>query len=625
MSQSNADKLRAQGIPVPMSTTSGQTKVRCPRCASKAKHKNKTDLSVDIDKGIWNCHNAGQCTYSGSVNKYIAPEKNYTKPAPRTNVTPLHQSVVDWFKARLISQQTLLKLNVMDGWKWFHDKGEIPDGQQWSMIFPYYENGELVNNKYRSAHKQFTFEQNAKLIFWNIDAIKGKKECAIVEGEIDLLTCEEAGFDDTTSVPNGASKSDNSRLEYLDNCWEAFEDKEKIILMTDDDEAGRALRSELIRRFGPERCWTVQYGEGCKDPNEHALKFGILSIKELRDNAQPCPIAGVFTAMDMWQVVTDLYAKGLPPGSRIGLRDSDTNEELISFSPGQMTVITGTPNSAKSETADHLMLNLAVQHDWRFAIHSPENYPKELHMIKLMEKLVNRHFSDISSSVGRLTNADMIRCRDFIEDHFFFLSSEKSSRRTFSLDDILYYGKSMLKRYGIKGIVIDPWNKLDHRRTTGFSTHDYIGESLTKVTNFDQDHSIHTFIVAHPTKLEKVKDFRKPKDGSTQAGGMIYPIVTLYDIADSSHWFNMTDNGISLYRNYNDGTTDMIVQKVKNKHEGQVGSIKFIYNKLTGRLTPINCLDSGDWLKTGGISVSAPAINFTEIVQDNSDQPHPLD
>ena len=42
--------------------------------------------------------------------------------------------------------------------------------------------------------------------------------------------------------PNGATLNSNN-LDYLDNCIDYFEDKEKIILAVDSDEAGQALQS----------------------------------------------------------------------------------------------------------------------------------------------------------------------------------------------------------------------------------------------------------------------------------------------------------------------------------------------------------------------------------------------
>ena len=40
--------------------------------------------------------------------------------------------------------------------------------------------------------------------------------------------------------------------------------------------------------------------------------------------------------------------------------------------PGELTIVTGVPNSGKSEWIDALLANLAEQHDWCFAMCSME-------------------------------------------------------------------------------------------------------------------------------------------------------------------------------------------------------------------------------------------------------------
>lgn len=82
------------------------------------------------------------------------------------------------------------------------------------------------------------------------------------------------------SVPNGASS-----LGFVDEYFELFEDKERIFLATDNDRAGIEMRDELIRRLGAERCCLVTFGEGCKDANDHLVKYGKESLCECLLNA----------------------------------------------------------------------------------------------------------------------------------------------------------------------------------------------------------------------------------------------------------------------------------------------------------------------------------------------------
>jgi len=51
-----------------------------------------------------------------------------------------------------------------------------------------------------------------------------------------------AGVSNVVSVPNGATLNSNN-LDYLDNCIDYFEDKEKIIIAVDNDPPGQALQS----------------------------------------------------------------------------------------------------------------------------------------------------------------------------------------------------------------------------------------------------------------------------------------------------------------------------------------------------------------------------------------------
>ena len=45
--------------------SSGQFKRLCPQCSHQRKKKYDTCLSIDLDQGVWNCHN---CGWSGGLN-----------------------------------------------------------------------------------------------------------------------------------------------------------------------------------------------------------------------------------------------------------------------------------------------------------------------------------------------------------------------------------------------------------------------------------------------------------------------------------------------------------------------------------------------------------------------------
>lgn len=62
---------------------------------------------------------------------------------------------------------------------------------------------------------------------------------------------------------------------------------------------------------------------------------------------------------------------------------------LAQVAPGEVTIVTGVPNSGKSEWLDALAVNLARQHGWRFAVCSMEKRARD-HARQLLEKIAGK-------------------------------------------------------------------------------------------------------------------------------------------------------------------------------------------------------------------------------------------
>ena len=114
------------------------------------------------------------------------------------------------------------------------------------------------------------------------------------------------------SVPNGATLNQNN-LDYLDNCIDYFENKDKIILAVDQDEAGMALQHEFIRRLGDENCYLVEFHDG-NDANKYLDKYGPEEIGNLAVMAKPVPLDNVYTLKDLEEDVKDVVENGFNTG-----------------------------------------------------------------------------------------------------------------------------------------------------------------------------------------------------------------------------------------------------------------------------------------------------------------------
>lgn len=556
---------RKYGIEISTSKQSGQHKTTCPNCKDSRGNPRDKSLSVNLDDGTFLCHH---CQWSGCVAEEDEYEKQqriaewkrthtkqYAKPMPKQQCE-VETKAGAWFKSRGISKATLKAMRITEGAEFMPQDG----CERNTIQFNYYRDGELVNVKFRTGDKHFKFCKDAELIPYNLDGIAGQKTCIITEGEMDALSYYEAGFHNVTSVPNGGA---GKNLDFLDDYIEShFEDKETIYIASDTDKVGCHLRDELIHRFGIDRCKVVEYGEGCKDANEHLMKYGLASLKETIANAREIPLEGVFTTPDFEPSFDEYFRNGLQKGVTIGHQNFD---DICSFETKRLCIVTGIPSSGKSEFIDEMAVRLNIRYGWRFAMFSPENMPVEYHGAKLVEKFVGKKFGRSTMEYSEYEMA-----KRHLEKNFFWIMPKDSNR----LDDILEKGKSLVRRKGIKCLVIDPYNRIESEQPAGMNETQYISKVLDKLTNFAQVNDVLVILMAHPKKMYK-----------DATGKMERP--NLYDISGSANFYNKADFGLVVHRNKEEGYTDVFVDKVKFRHLGDSGkSARFRYNLQNGRYVP---------------------------------------
>jgi len=513
----------------------------CPVCSHtrKPENKKKKCASYDWERGLGTCHNCNTTFQLHTYKRKGETERVYERPKDKV-VKPPDSKVVEWFKSRGISQKTLTDLRVGEGSEYMPQTGKSEN----TIKFNYFIGGELINIKYRDGRKNFKLYKGAEKIFYNIDSIVGYDTCVIVEGEMDVLALHEAGVTNAISVPNGATLNTNN-LEYLDNCIDYFEDKDKIVLAVDTDEAGLALQAELVRRLGSEVCYLASFDD-CKDANEYLQKYGKEKLSERISGARPVPLENVTTFRDIEDEVTDFVRNGFKPGYQVGLQNFD---DIFSTYTGQFITVTGIPSSGKSDFVDQMVVGYNQNYGWKTAFASPENVPTYLHAHKLMRKVWQ----------GMPTSADIHgdkwnKVADHCNTNFFHIDMER-----YTLESVLKKGAELVKRKGIKCLVIDPFNKV---RDVDCKTEDvnrYTMEYLTKIEMFAKKFDVLVFIVAHPTKMYKDKD-----------GKIEEP--TMYNIKGGGEWYDASYHGILVHRDYENKTVKAKILKVKFQNLGENGA-----------------------------------------------------
>lgn len=558
-----------------------QGKIICPKCSHTRKKKTDPCLSVNIEEGWYNCHNG--CGFTGNVreDEYRKRSESYVRPK-LINQTECTDDIVGWFQSRGINQMTLIKNKVMSGLTWLPQTQQ----QEYCIQFTYWRNNELVNIKHRDGNKNFRLEKDAELIFYGLDNLKDDdKYIIITEGEPDSLSFFEAGIHYGLSVPNGASKqrADDNRnidLQYLENSWDYFNNDKIIILALDNDTPGILLREELARRLGRERCRKVDFKD-CKDANDYLVKYGPIELRKVVSEANliEYPLEGIVTAEEIWDEVDVLMEEGLSKG--LTTKVFHALDDHISFEGSKLCTVTGIPNSGKSPFVDQIMIILSIHYGWKWGVCSMESKPLKKYIVKLAEKISGQWIRP-----GKTLSDDRkSRVKDFVNNHFFFIEANEQNDEQETLDFILNASTQLVRKFGIKGLVIDPWNKIEHDQPKGESETNYVSKTLDKLIRHIRNHDLFTFLVAHPAKPKKTKMGE-------------YEMPDLYSISGSANFFNKSDMGITVHRDYKSEQTIIWVNKMKDDHLGKTGKIGFKYNFGNGRLyeTHNGKPDYGFWL-----------------------------
>lgn len=537
---------------------------RCPQCSSTRRNKQAKCLSVNTVKSVWICHH---CDWRGSLKAGVEQSGRPLYTRPTWTPTPPTHTLYAFFESRGIHRATVEAEGLTEVAAYLPQCEEtVP-----CIAFPYSKRGQVVNVKFRGLQeKAFRQVSGAEKVLYRQDAIQ-KESVIIVEGEIDALSLVQAGYPSVVSVPDGAppptTKNYASKFTYLAQDPDPFDGVQSVILAVDQDEPGATLRQELARRLGVDRCSFVTWPDGCNDANDALRLGGNDLLRQCIQQAKPFPVQDVIDVRDIAELVCAQYAKPFARGLATGWESVD---QFYTVEPGQLTVVTGIPSSGKSEWLDALALNLATLHGWHFAVCSPENAPLALHCAKLVEKQVGKPFW--KGPTPRMNGSELAEGLQRLSECVTFIMSDE----TLSIPGVLDRASVLVRRKGVRGLIIDPFNEFDHTRAAGVSETEYIGLTLGRLKRWARKYQVHVWLVAHPQKL-----YRR-EDGS-------YPVPTPYDINGSANFRNKADNCITVWRDMEqpDAPVQIHVQKVRFKHVGTVGMAELLWERSTGRYRSI--------------------------------------
>jgi twinkle protein len=460
------------------------------------------------------------------------------------------------------------------------DGEAVPSAKGNVIAFPFFRRGVEVATKYRTADKRMWQRKGGEKRFFNADALDdpalsdGRGALVITEGEIDALSALSAGHPWAVSVPDGAPPArrpdgtlievpegagdiipeEDVKYQFIANDWDALAKVKRIIIATDADEPGERLAAELVRRLGRVRCSRARFPDGAKDLNEVLLKAGPRAVLEAIQQAQPYPVSGLYGIDDLpYEAPLEAVSTGW----------GRLDEKLRVYRPCLM-VVSGFANAGKSTWVTQLVANLALLHNWPTAVASFEMRHGEV--VQALERCVAEGL--LQHGRTRFKVDATVAARRLVRSHITLIAPSPESDEETDVDWLLERATAAVIRHGIKCLVLDPWNEVEHRRGRDETTSEYTGRMLRKIKRWAATMEVLVILVVHPTKGAALKEASE---------------LTLYDVADSAHFANKADLGVMIARlgKTTDTLTGINVVKVRYQPDAGVpGSAELVYDRV---------------------------------------------
>ena len=502
----------------------------------------------------------------------VAQRNPKAKPMlPPQRILSLQGMVQRYIQAMNLSPDVIRKEGVMCAFimQPANDaKSEDPKGVEEVPAIVYCNRlfGKIINAKFRSVQqnpvtgewsKGFTQISPTKpCVPYGIDSINDLRpeagiirQIIITEGEKDRLTLMSCGFPYVLSVANGAATN-------IAESHEAFEEwilqAEDIVICGDSDRPGRMLVKSLINQY-PTRAKVASLPSGKKDISEVYEAFGRDEVARIISEAKPANEGDVYDLEENADEVLDILMGNYDHGYEVGMGKL-TDGIFHPTSDGGLIILTGRPNSGKTDFLNCMMAHLMYNCNKRVAFFSFEKpikgkHVREIARIALGVENTETMDGNESPEEARLVNRHALK---FLMSHM--VDFDTKSR----LPDSKYItelaeSEMRKKKQKIDFLVIDPYVFINVTEGGSRATEtEKVKLMLTRLQQWSRAHRIWTVVVAHP-RIQY-------KDGHEA-----FPPLDLYSIAGSAQWANLADYLLTVTRvnKPQEGKTYSIVEMLK--------------------------------------------------------------
>ena len=520
------------------------------------------EISPDVRSWLYPIYPYTTQEEQAAFQQYCHPEGLIARhPHARMPLLPhelrsLQSQVQQYCEAMHFSPDVIRKEGVMCAYlhiKTNDQRREDPQGTDLVPAIAYCNRvmGRIVNVKFRSVSRNPITGQWSKLFLqqspttpcahYGIDSINPLRPGAepipqliFTEGEKDRLTLMSCGFPYVLSVANGASTD-------LEASGEAFNDwimqAKEIIVCGDKDKPGRMMEKKLLTKYA-DRAKVVQLPDGTKDISELRERFGPQEVRHVISQARDLQNLYEYNIDDHVDDIINVISGFYDHGYAIGMGPL-TDAIFHPTSSGGLMIVTGIPNSGKTDFLNCMMTHLMFSCQKRVGFLSFELPDKAKHVSKIASIAlgVANAEQELKGADGRL---DQRKVRGALMPTVMYLSQHMVDFHTQDQEAttqlIIQIAEKRRNTHGLDYLVIDPYLFIvDESGKSSRTETERVKEMLTQIQSWSRQNGVWTIIVAHPRIQHKevTKDFDS---------------LNFYDISGSAQWANLADFILSVRR-----------------------------------------------------------------------------
>lgn len=515
----------------------------------------------------------------------------------------LQSMVQRYIQAMKISPDIIIQEGVMCAWmkQTANDtKSEDPKGVEMVPAIAYcnYLDGKIINVKFRSVQQHPVTGEWSKVFCqvsptkpcapYGIDSInllrpdaQPIRQLIITEGEKDRLTLMTCGFPYVLSIANGASTNIEESHEAFDE-W--IQQAGEIIICGDTDRPGRRLVKLLIEQYQT-RAKVTTLPQGKKDISEVYDAFGSREVQRIIAEAQGISDADIYDLSEHKEDILDIMMGNYDRGYEVGMGGL-TDGIFHPTSEGGLIILTGRPNSGKTDFLNCLMAHLMYHNQKRVAFFSFEKPIKGKHVREIARIALGvRNTEDMDGTESpKEARQENQRVLDYLSEHMVDFDTKT---RLPDSNYIIGMMEAMMnrKKQKIDYLVIDPYVFINMTEGGSRATEtEKVRLMLTKLQAWSRTRHIWTVVVAHP-RIQY-------KDGHEA-----FPPLDIYSVAGSAQWANLADFLLTVNRisKPEEGKMFTIVEMLKVRdqefcHPGKVYYVRQPCGRYDERESENDCI-----------------------------------